>query len=242
MKNLLIIKSLSIFSILLYVSSTAVWATEKFVINTGFSPPVSTYFEKVLQEAGRRHGFTIELVEVSAERSLLLVESGNADADCCRIHQVINKNYPTLIDVPTSFYEMSWSAFVRDKNIQINKWEDLANYSAAAVTGYKLGVNKVQQYSPTPYVVPSHESLFGMLDKGRIDVAITSKMTGLKALKALKLDSEIQLQEPPLVQIALTLQLHPRHADKVDFFDKIFDELVQDGTADRLLEQTLDNL
>lgn len=242
MKNLLIIKSLSILSILIYVSSTAVWATEKFVINTGFSPPVSTYFEKVLQEAGRRHGFAIELVEVSAERSLLLVESGNADADCCRIHQVINRNYPTLVDVPTSFYEMSWSAFVKDKNIRVTKWEDLANYSAAAVTGYKLGVNKVKQYSPTHYIVPSHESLFGMLSKGRIDVAITSKMTGLKALKALKLEQEIQLQEPPLAQIALTLQLHPRHADKVEFFDKIFDELVQDGTAYRLLEQTLDNL
>lgn len=242
MKYLIIIKSLSLLAILFQVGSTPVWATDKFVINTGFSPPVSTYFEKVLKEAGRRHGFAIELVEVSAERSLLLVESGEADAECCRIHQVINKNYPTLIDVPSSFYKMSWSAFVKDQNIQVNKWEDLANYSAAAVTGYKLGVNKVKQYSPTPYVVTSHESLFGMLSRGRIDVAITSKMTGLKALKTLKLDQEIQLQEPPLVQIGLTLQLHPRHADKVDFFAKIFDEMVRDGTTNRLLEQTLDNL
>lgn len=217
-------------------------ASEKLLINTGFTPPVSTYFDKVLQEAAKRVNMDIELVEVSAERSLRMVVEGKADAECCRISKVIKPTYPTLVDVPVSFYQMNWVAFVKDKNITISQWDDLKKYSAAAVTGYKLAVIKVKEFSPSPQILDTHESMFKMLSRNRVDTGITAKLVGLKVIKDLKLDDTISLLQPSIFKIPLTLQLHEKHEDKVTLFSKVFTEINQDGTADRLLEEVLAEL
>ena len=226
-------------SLLFFLIAPAIAENKTFIVNTGFTPPVSTYFEKVLNELGKRANLYIQLVEVSAERSLRLVSRGKADAECCRIHHVISPNYPTLVDVPDSFYEMNWVAFASDSDIEVKQWQDLEKYSATAVTGYKLAVNKVRQFSPAPHIVGSHESMFRMINRGRSQVGVSSYLSGLKVLKDMRLDESISILQPPVFTISLTLQLHPQHADKKELFLKLIDEMKQDGTINRIYDEII---
>lgn len=227
--------------LIFFLSYTPVLLAEntKFIVNTGFTAPVSTFFEKVLYELGKRANLDIQLVEVSAERSLRLVARGRADAECCRIHKVINPSYPSLIDVPDSFYEMNWVAFAKDQSVKIEQWQDLEKYSAVAVTGYKLAVNKVREFSPFPHIVGSHESMFHMIDRGRSQVGVSSLLSGLKVLKDIELDHSIEALQPPVFTIPLTLQLHPKHTDKKDLFLKLIDEMKLDGTIKRIYDEII---
>ena len=205
-------------------------------------PVIKKNYQAVLKEAGNRLGLDIEVIEVSAERSLNLVASGAADAECCRISKVIKQNYPTLIDVPPSFYEMHWVAFVKKQDISIKAWEDLDEYSAAAVTGYKLAVNKVNEFSQTAYILDSHESMFEMIMRDRVDVGISSKEAGAKVIKDMRLNDSINIIDPPLVSIPLTFQLNPKHEDKKEKFSKVFKEMNEDGTTKRILDEIMKEL
>ncbi|MBF0266467.1 MAG: transporter substrate-binding domain-containing protein [Gammaproteobacteria bacterium] len=226
----------------LVLAKETVQAKEKFIINTGFTAPVSTYFKKVLKEAGKRMNLDIELIEVSAERSLRLVSEGKADAECCRIHKVIKPFYPSLIDVPLSFYEMNWVAFSKDRTIKISSWEDLSQYRAGAVTGYKLAVIKVKKHSPNPNILDTHESMFNMLNRNRIDVAVSAKLSAMKVLKDMNLKDQIMLHEPAIFKIPLTLQLAPKHRHKKQLFEQVLNKMNVDGTNGQFFKEVIREL
>ena len=240
LKNMTI--KLQIFLLMASVVCLELQASERFTVTTGFTPPVSTYFQKILGEAGKRLGLNIDVIEVSAERSLRLVVEDRADAECCRINNVMKSYYPSLVDVPVSFYEMSWVAFVKDKTISILDWDDLSKYHVAAVTGFKLGVIKTRQYSKFPSIVDTQQSMFNMLERGRVQVAVGSMLSGKKIIREMGLSDSITILQPPILRIPLTLQLHPMHVDKVAGFTEVLTEMNRDGSSRRLLNEVLDGL
>jgi polar amino acid transport system substrate-binding protein len=209
-------------------------------ITTGFTPPVSDFFRQVLAEADRRlPDVAINFEVLPAERSLELVEKGINDADCCRIPAVIFKSYKHFIAVNESFYSVRFSAFAREPDLAIRSFADLKPYAVGTVKGWKAAVNQVHAIGPArEYVVTSPEQLFQMLDKDRIDVGVMGYASGLKAISDLQLKG-IYVVEPPLLKKDLFLMLSDRHAALVPVFEKVFKEMRQDGTIERLYQDML---
>lgn len=220
-----------LFVVLLGVASAL--GQEVFVVNTPFTPPVSTFFRLVLEEAFSRLQIPLLFQEVLAERSLRLVSSGVDDADCCRVLEAIHADYPELLSVPVSFYTATFSAFSKDPALQIKNWQDLKPYNVGVVTGWKILVDEVARIEPAGYTkVDNLETLFKMLDLGRIDIATMGYRSGMMTIHDLGLEG-IYVLEPPLAQRKMYMQLNKRHAELLPKIAKVFQEMEADGTMDK---------
>lgn len=212
---------------------------DAFVVNTGFTPPVSTFFKLVMEEAFGRLQIPLLFQELSAERSLQLVSSGMDDAECCRIPNAIRDDYPDLLSVPVSFYAATFSAFSKDPSLQIKGWQDLKTYNVGVVTGWKILVDGVARVDPVGYTrVDTSKALFEMLALDRIDIATLGTRSGLKAIRELGLEG-IHVLKPPLAEKKLYMQLHERHADLLPKITRVLQEMEDDGTMARLRSEVV---
>lgn len=226
------------------VGSAAVAAApQPLSVNTGFTPPVSTIFEQVLREAFGRIAMRVDFQEVSAERSLILVNDGVDDAECCRIPQVVLGEYPNLIAVPESVFEVRFSAFTTHPDVRIDHWEDLRPYSVGTVTGWKILVNNIQRVAPREYyVLDDPLAMFRMLDKGRIEIATLGYLSGLKVIRELGLEDMVLPLEPPLATRELYLMLNKRHAALAPRLAGALAEMKADGTMDAIVRRVVGQL
>lgn len=223
-------------AMLLVCSATSTAANSSLSVNTGFTAPVSTVFEQVLSEVFRRLSLDLKFQEVSAERSLILVSEGIDDAECCRIPDVVRRDYPNLITVPESVFEVRFSAFAKRRDIQIDDWNSLRPYSVGTVTGWKILVNNIAQVKPLEsFVLDDASAMFRMLDMDRIEIATLGYLSGLKVIDELGLGERIQPIEPPLASRKLYMMIHPRHAGLVEDLARVIREVKRDGTLDAIV-------
>lgn len=83
-------------------------------ISTGFTSPVSDFYASVLTEAGKRmKDISISFEVLPAERSLVLVNDGVNDAECCRVPAVLLKEYKNLIPINVSFFRYVLARLVK---------------------------------------------------------------------------------------------------------------------------------
>ena len=224
--------------LLLTFSATASAENRAFSVNTGFTAPVSTVFEQVLREVLGRLSLDLTFQEVSAERSLILVSQGADDAECCRIPGVVQRDYPDLIAVPESVFEVRFSAFSKHRNMRIANWDDLRPYSVGTVTGWKILVNNIARVQPREsYVLDDAQAMFRMLDMDRIEIATLGYLSGLKVIDELGLQESVVPIEPPLATRKLYLMLHPRHAGLVPDLTRAIRAIKQDGTLDAIVRR-----
>lgn len=224
--------------IVLFAATQSVAAPAPFAVNTGFMPPVSTIFEQILQEAFDRLGRPLDFQEVSAERSLMLVNDGIDDAECCRIPEVVQAEYTNLVAVPESVFEVRFSAFVTNPDVRVEDWNDLKHYSVGTVTGWKILVKNIERIQPKEYfVLDNANAMFRMLDMGRLEVATLGYLSGLKLLQELQLQDVVHAVEPPLATRKLYLMLNKKHAALVPRLNEILAQLKADGSIERIVHR-----
>jgi len=209
-------------------------------ITTGFTAPVSSYYQKIFDEINRRYPnyhFTFE--ELSAERSLILADKGINDGECCRIPAVVSKEYPNLIVVPHKVYSIRWVAF-SNKPMKINKWEDIKPYNVVTVTGWKLAEKKLGEVKPaTLEVVRTPNLMMHLLHENRADVGVMGYLSGLKSIHDTGSDKVVYVSKPLAVS-PLYLMINKKHKAHVKELTKIIEGFDKDGTLDRLYQQTID--
>lgn len=218
-------------------------ADTRLHITTGFTSPVSDFYNSVLAEADKRlSDISISFEVLPAERSLALADQGINDADCCRIPAVVTKEYNNLMPVDTSFYSARFSAFSKDRNTPITRFEDLRPYSVGTVAGWKIAVNKVKAINPAEiHIVTTPEQLFHMLDQDRLDYGVVGYLSGLESLSKLGITTVYAIK-PPLVEKQLYLMLNKKHKDLIPVFNNVIAEMEKDGTIDRLYSDLIMSL
>lgn len=219
----------------------SVWATataaRPLIVNTGFTPPVSTLFGEILQELGRRIDREIRFQEMTAERSLMLVNAGVDDGECCRIPGVVLNEYPNLVLVPESVFRVQFVAFSKKAEHRIRNWGDLRPYSVATVNGWKILVKNIGRIRPARFTVLNDaEAMFKMLELDRIDIATLGRLSGLDVIRRLGL-KDVRVLEPPLAERDLFLLLHRRHAALLPPIRKALRDMKADGTLRRLIAE-----
>lgn len=218
-------------------------AAQHLHITTGFTPPVSDYFRLVLAEADRRlEDISISFEVLPAERSLKLVDAGVNDGECCRIPEVIYSTYSNMVTVPVSFHAVRFSAFSKRRDIAINSFADLKPYSIGTVKGWRAAVDGIQRLQPREaHIVTRPEQLFMMLQQDRIDFGVMGYLSGLKVISELQLH-DIRAIDPPLLEKKLFLLLATRNQALVPEFTRVFNEMIDDGTTERLFKEIISKL
>lgn len=211
---------------------------EHLYISTGFTPPVSDYFQKVLEEVDNRlEDISISFEVLPAERSLALVDKGINDAECCRIPPVVKAKYTNLVEVPTSFFTTRFSLFSKNSELNIRSFSELKPYSVAVPKGWKLIVNKVTEADPRQlFVVTTPEQLFKMLDEDRVEIGMVGYLSGLHVIRQLGLTG-ISPLHPPMIEKDLYLMLNKKHQNLIPIFDHVIKQMIKDGTIEEIYKQ-----
>lgn len=222
----------------LILASGLAWS-DTYAINTGFKPPVSDIYRKVITEAFTRIGAQVDFREISAERSITLANDGVDDGDCCRVVE-IDRFYPNLVRVPVMVLQVDFVAFVKDSSgIELRDWSSLAPYEVGVVSGWKLLEKGLADHPPRQlYTLDTPESLFGMLRRDRIQVATIGRLVGYKKLRDMEMRG-IRVAEPPLASRPLYLFLHQKHQVLVPQLEAALAAMDKDGTLKRYHDEVV---
>lgn len=207
---------------------------ETLVLNNPTAPPLTNddktgFIDIVVGEAFRRVGLELKLIKLPPERALKNANEGIDDGDVNRIAG-LEKLYPNLIRVPEKNYDMKFVAFTRNPAFEIDGWRSLKPYIVGLIKGWKIfeknipaGTDMVHAHDP--------EQLFTLLEKGRIDIALYSRLMGLDIVKRRQLTG-VTILSPPLAIRETFLYLHNRHKDLVPLIANALAALKREGFYD----------
>ncbi len=232
--------SLAATTLVLIFTSTLCRAETHLHITTGFTPPVSDFYNIVLKEADKRlPDISISFEVLPAERSLILLNQGINDGECCRIPSVVVNEYKNLVAIDVSFFSARFSAFSKNIKTSVNSFEDLKPFSVGTVAGWKIAVIKLEEIRPAEvHILTTPGQLFQMLDQDRLDYGVVGYLSGLESISRFKL-STIHAIEPPLIEKPLYLMLHNKHKNLTPVFNQVLNEMQNDGTISRLYNELI---
>ncbi len=206
---------------------------KKMDVDTGFTKPNAKHIELIIAEMMKRNGIKLNYRTQPNLRSLKSANSGISDAEAARI-LTINKLFPNLVPVPESIYQLEIVAVSKNKNLNIKKLEDLKPLRVGVIKGMKIAEMQVSTIKPKQYITAnSSKLLMGMLEKGRLDVAVINFLGTFSALEKMKLDG-IYLYKTPLIQTKLYFQLHKKNKHLVPLFLNTIKEMKADGTLNKI--------
>jgi polar amino acid transport system substrate-binding protein len=181
--------------------------------------------EEILKEAYARIGIAVTTQEFPGERALRMSNSGAVDGEVNRIRGIA-KIYPNLRIVPVAINLIDGMAFTKNPEIKIKTWDSLSPYIIGLRTGAKFAEFGTQGMNVIS--VTTNDQVFRMLDKRRVDVAISTRIEGVLTVKNLKLRN-IRLLEPPLLTIELFHFLNKKHEALTPRITKALEEMGREG-------------
>jgi polar amino acid transport system substrate-binding protein len=208
-------------------------------ISTSYTTLLSTpeqtgMLDRIVKEAFLRAGSRADIVFTATERSLVAVNDGLFDGELNRI-EGIEKNFPNLVRVPEPNMQMHFVAFAK-RDIPINGWESLRNLRVGIVSGWKIVERNVEGF-PCVTRLMDVNNLWRMLDRGRLDVVVYSKLSGYDQLHRLGLE-DIRHLAPPLCVKDMFLYLHKRHEALAAPLAEALRAMKRDGTYERIVSET----
>ncbi len=215
---------------------------EPLVLNTDGAPPHSrvdgTGFEdRIVTEAFRRIGREVKLVQLPSERALQNADQGIDDGNYVRIAG-LSALYPNLLMVPEPMSEFAFTAFTRDPGLKSADWDDLRQRRTAIVIGWKIA-ERYLDGAPSLTRVRDEESLFNLLDKGRVEVVVSSLHSGTAIVRA-RGHAGVRAILPPLSVQPMYLYMNKKHAALVPRLTEALRDMRRDGTLQRLTRAGLE--
>ncbi len=224
---------------LLFICFLSVLSSAKDQLRlSGSKDPISDISERVIVSAYRQIGIEVEILKFPAERALNWSNKGKTDGEVNRI-KGIEKLYPNLVMVaaPVNYFEgMAFSANI---DIPVKNWDSIKPFSIAIRIGAKFAEIGTTGMKVSSF--PSYQKVFELVGRGRYDIAIASRLTGLYHIKAQQL-THLAILEPPLLKFKLYHYLHKKHRSLVP---KITDSLLkmnQQGAIEQIRDAYIKEL
>lgn len=193
--------------------------------------PSQVVAAEMLKAAYGKIGISTKTIQYPARRALQESSHGRVDGEVFRIHK-IGEIYPTLIRVPTPFYNADAVVFAKGKSFNINSCDDLNDYSVSIIRGVKYAeicTSGVKNLT----ISNDNEEMLRLLNLGRIDLVLTTKANGLIIAKKLNFAS-IEPVSPPLRSLVLYHYLHEKNSHLVPKIDKVLQEMTRSGELNEI--------
>jgi polar amino acid transport system substrate-binding protein len=171
-----------------------------------------------------RAGIPVEFVPLPQKRSLYLAVEGDIDGDAGRILG-LEKRYPSMVPVDVKLLDFNGAAYVV-KGQEIGRFRDplLDVMKVGGLCGV-VWVEKVMKGRCMEYV-KTYEALFAMLMEGRIDIALSSRLSAEEIFSHdAKRYSRIRRLEPLVYRTSFYHYLNMKNTDIVPRLEKALREL-----------------
>lgn len=197
---------------------------------------ISTVGGKVLQAILPRAGLQVVTAPIPSARATAEVRAGNYDGEVARI-ATFAANYPELIRVEPSYLSFHTVAYAKNK-------AKLALRSADDLKGYKVGIVRGIQHSENATAgvadltrVNNVRQLLTMLEKGRFDIAVDTRLSGEFMLKQLGFKDIAEVGV--LGKQDLYLYLHVRHQSLAPAIGATIKQMKDSGELQRITQSVV---
>ncbi|AOT10832.1 substrate-binding periplasmic protein [Pseudoalteromonas luteoviolacea] len=187
----------------------------------------------VLTEVYKQLDINITITPLPGKRAQFEAKTGMKNGEIMRIFSY-GEETPTTIRVPTPYYYLETTAFVRkDSNINIRTAADLQQYHIVKVRGVKhtnnitKGLKHVEDMDTTAQALK-------LVSKGLADVALTNKTDGLIYLKKLGINNVTH--SPSLAVLDLYHYIHESQQHLVPLVNNKLIEMKESGELARLIK------
>lgn len=213
-------------------------------LNTEHFPPHSTVdgtgFQDLLTtEIFRRLGIAVTYNILPSERVLANANAGLDDGILPRVAG-LSAQYPNLIQLEEDAVTTDYVAFSGRNDTVITGWESLKPYHVGIITGWKILEKNITGTSSLTKV-NTMEQLFSILNAGRVDLVVYSRLAGLQAIKDRDL-GEIRALKPPLVSKSQFHYLHKKHQALIGPVSDTLRQIKADGTYQKIYDVAVGSL
>ncbi|MGD9949041.1 MAG: ABC transporter substrate-binding protein [Desulfobulbus sp.] len=213
---------------------------QDIVISTfDYKSPNVDVAERVMAEAYKRIGLTMNICRLPALRSLQTANKGEVDGELIRKDE-ISQTYPNLIKVPITIMTIDFVVFAKEKRFHVNGWESLIPYNVGYRSGIPLIKNNLVKGTKSEEVSTLEQAL-EKLDLGRNDVVVDTRLGGLMKLKQLMMKNIVVL-EPPLIASPQFHYLHVQNQRLLEPLTVALEQMVKEGVIQQIQQQVLEEL
>lgn len=192
--------------------------------------PATSIAERVVTEAYRRLGLSVQVRHLPGERSLRSANNGDTDGELYR-KLGMERDYPNLVIVPVPLLIYEIVIFTQGTHFVVNGWDSLRPYTIGYVKSIKIVEQNTQGMRVE--VAGTLRQAFLKMTMGRSDLVVANRTSGLAALKELNL-TDFKVLSPPLATFPVFHYLHKKHAALVPRLTAALQQMQKDKTIDTL--------
>ncbi len=225
-----------IISFLLTVQSVP--AQEKLIFSTfPATNPITQICQAIMQTAYEKIGIEAIIQYSPPERAIQLANAGHTDGELFR-SVMINGKFSNLVMVPIPITHTDVVVFTKKNKFSVQGWESLKPYRIGVERGFKLVEAKTEGMTTQS---ASLEQVFQMLDAGRVEVVVATKLGGADMIRALQLKG-ISMLSPPLEKDMVHHYLHKKHQELVQKLTETLEIMKKTGEIDMIKKQVEEGL
>ncbi len=209
-------------------------ATKRLEFSTSAESRETEAAAAVLREAYRRLGYEIELRKYEGHSGLSQANAGLVDGELMRIDG-LSRRYDNLVQISIPLNYAPMVVFARDADFNVGGWNSLQPYRIGIVQGVLLSEQGTRGMDTRP--ADSFDQLVRWLANGKIDVAVTLRVSGLMTLRDYP-DSGVRELPGMLETIFLYHYLHSKNTGLVRDVERVLKSMLLDGTLRNIHEQS----
>lgn len=227
-----------LFVIILSLTVSSVSAQEKLVFSSfPADNPIVKICSAIIQAAYQKIGIEAVIQHYPPARGIQLANEGYTDGELYRSVRMKGK-FSNLMMVPVSVAHTELVVFTKNVQFPLQGWDSLKPYRIGVERGFKLAEERskgMKTYSA------SVGQTFQMLDAGRVDIVISTKLGGLSYLKSIGLKG-IEILNPPLEKDMLHHFLHKKHKELVPVISAVLENMKKNGEMEAIREKAKSTL
>ncbi|WP_455222133.1 substrate-binding periplasmic protein [Kaarinaea lacus] len=215
-------------------------AGTQITMNAGTAEPFITadgggFYGELTKELFARIGLEAKVIRLPSARSIINANEGIDDGVVGRTAGMEEK-YKNLIMIPIPVVRFEFVAYSLDKKITVTSWDSFAPYSIGYIRGwyiYEKNLPKTKSLT----IVNNAEQLFKLLMNGRVELIMFEYYRGTWWNE--HLNANAYIIGSPVAEKDMYIYMHKKHKQLVPQLTAAFEEMKQDGTYQRIKDETL---
>jgi len=232
-----------VFTVLVYFyTCPIVLAETEITINSGsglpfISPDGTGFYNDLVTELFSRLHIKAKVLSLPSSRSMINADQGVDDGVIARI-KGMEKKYKNIIRVPGKILTFNFVAYSLQKKIPITGWNSLKPYSIGIIRGWRIYEKNVKGTKKLT-TVSNATQLFNLLLNKRSDLILFEKYRGRWWNN--QLNAKAHIIGNPIAKKDMFLYMNKKHIRLIPKIAEMLSNLKQDGTFQKLKNNTLNN-
>ncbi len=202
----------------LIVSSATFAKTNDFIISRHQNSKILQPCVDAVSKAYQALGIKFNIIEYPGRRALYMANSGQADAELCRI-QKTEEIFKQLIRVEPAIHQLSFHAITRDPSVVFSDISDIKNLRIGSIRGM-MAAELILPYENV-LLEKSLEQAVRILENHTVDVIILA-MADIEQLTAHSRLNKLFIHQTPLYQLNMYHFVHQKHQDLIPKLSEAF--------------------